>query len=238
MITLPLPVILIHGYRYDPKASNTDNPHTTLFKAWREELGGFSVTDHGWFSVPSTFPNLFRAWSKGHASKYEWAWKLAKDEADNLVDVINSIGQCNIIAHSLGTRVALQAIKKKANIKTAILLNGAEYSITARIIAGNSRVQFHNMFVHEDDVLTHGGKFAPAPALFKGYSFIGQAGLQIKLKNWTDYQLDSEKLQAWGRNKGYDLRGDNPDSIGDHRYSHTWLPNWKLYRDILSDPHT
>ena len=233
MVKLPLPIILIHGYRYTPTATNTDNPHTTLFKVWRKELGGFSVIDHGWFSVPSTLSNLFKAWSKGHSSRYEWAWKLAKDEADTLISVINDIGQCNIIAHSLGTRVALQAIKKKANIKTALFLNGAEYSSTARIIAGNSKVQFHNMFVHEDDVLSHFGRFAP-PAFLEGQSFIGQAGLQIKLNNWKDYQLDSKELQAWGKDNGYNLLGDNPDSIGDHRYSYTWLPNWELYRDILT----
>lgn len=235
MVALPLPVILIHGYSYDPSATNTNNPHTTLFKRWRKELGGYSVVDFGWFSVPSTISNLFKAWSKGHSSRYEWAWRLAKDESDNLINVINGIGQCNIIAHSLGTRVALQAIKKKANIKIALFLNGAEYSSTARIIAGNTHTQFHNMYVHEDDVLAHGGRFAPQP-LYKGHSFIGQRGLQIKLKNWKDYQLDSDYLRSWGIRNGYDLLGDNPDSIGDHQYSYTWLPNWKLYRNILAAP--
>lgn len=230
---MTLPIILIHGFSYDPKDTDTHNPHTTLFKMWREQLGGFSVTDYGWFSVPPTLSNLFKAWQNGYYNRYLWAWHLAKGESANLVNVINSIGQCNIIAHSLGTRVALQAIKNDANVKTALFLNGAEYSSTARNIAANrSSVQFHNMYVHEDDVLARAGRFAPP--LFKNDIFIGQTGLGIRLTNWTDYQLDGKERQAWGRRRGYDLRGDNPDSIGDHRYSHTWLPNWKLYRDILT----
>ncbi len=232
MIKLPLPIILIHGYRYDPAVTNTDNPHTTLFKVWREQLGGFSVVNYGWFSAPSTWSNLFKAWRKGYYNRYLWAWHLASKESANLVNVINGIGQCNIIAHSLGTRVALQAIKNGANVKTALLLNGAEYSSTARNIASNRpSVQFHNMYVHEDDLLARAGRFAPP--FFKDDIFIGQTGLGIRLNNWTDYQLDGEERQAWGKERGYDLRGDNPDSIKDHSYSHTWLPNWELYRDIL-----
>ena len=229
---MTLPIILIHGYMYDPYATNTHNPHATLYKAWREQLGGFHVINHGWFSVPPTMSNLFKAWSKGHYNRYRWAWHLAKDEVDNLVNAISDIGECNIIAHSLGTRVALQAIKKKANINTALFLNGAEYSSTARNIALRSSTQFHNMWVHEDDVLAKAGRFAPP--FFKDDKFIGQAGLQIKLNNWKDYQLDNKELQAWGKDNGYNLLGDNPNSIGDHRYSYTWLPNWELYRDILT----
>lgn len=229
---MTLPIILIHGYLYNPSATNKDNPHATLFKKWREQLEGFSVINYGWFSVPPTFNNLFKAWSKGYYTRYRWAWNLAKHEADSLIHTINNLGECNIIAHSLGTRVALQAIKKKANIRTAIFLSGAEYSSTASIIAENSSTQFHNMWTHEDDVLSKLGR--GAPPLFGDNKFIGQTGLGIKLDNWKDYQLDSEELHAWGRENGYDLRGDNPDSIGDHRYSHTWLPNWELYRDILT----
>jgi len=88
------------------------------------------------------------------------------------------------------------------------------------------------MYVHEDDVLSKLGGFAPP--FFKDDIFIGQAGLGITLPNWKDYQLDGKECQKWGKENGYNLRGDNPDSIGDHRYSHTWLPNWKLYRDILT----
>lgn len=227
-----LPVILIHGYLYDPKATNTDNPHTTLFKRWREQLKDFYVVDHGWFSAPSTFNNLFKAWEAGYYNRYRWAWHLAKLEADYLINVIEDIGECNIIAHSLGTRVALQAIRKKANVNTAIFLNGAEYSSTARNIAELSSTQFHNMYVHEDDVLSKAGRLAPP--FFKDDIFIGQTGLGVRLNNWKDYQLDSEQTQLWGKNRGYDLRGDNPNSIGDHWYSQTWLPNWELYRDILT----
>lgn len=227
------PIILVHGFLYDPSASNKNNPYDTLFKEWGEQLKGFHVVPYGWFSVPSGVVNLVRAWKHGHWNRYRWAWALAKKESDNLVKIINSIGPCNVIAHSLGTRVVLQAIKNKANIHTALFLNGAEYSGTAQIIAENApSVQFHNMYVHEDDVLRSMGRFAPP--IFKKNIFIGQAGLGVRLHNWKDYQLDSEKLHQWGDENGYDLRGDNPDSIGDHWYSHRWLPNWDLYRDILT----
>jgi len=80
-----LPIVLIHGYLYDPSATNKDNPHATLFKEWRKQLEGFPVIDYGWFSVPTKFNNLFKAWSKGYYSRYRWAWHLAKDEADRLI---------------------------------------------------------------------------------------------------------------------------------------------------------
>lgn len=226
-----IPIILIHGFLYDPTTTNKDNPHATLFREWRKQLEGFSVIDYSWFSVPATINNLFKAWSNGYPTRYRWAWGLAKDEANRLTNLISGLEECNIIAHSLGTRVALQAIKKKANIHTAIFLSGAEYSSTASIIAENSKTQFHNMWIREDDVLAKLGRFAPP--FFGNDIFIGQAGLGIKLDNWKDYQLDGKECQEWGEENGYDLRGDNPNSIGDHRYSHTWLPNWELYRDIL-----
>jgi pimeloyl-ACP methyl ester carboxylesterase len=228
-----LPVVLVHGYKYDPTATNENNPHATIFKKWRKQLKGYSVIDYGWFSVPLTVCNIFKSWSNGCYNTYRWAWRLAKEESNKLEDVINDIGECNIIAHSLGTRVALQAIKNKANVHTAIFLNGAEYSNTAANIAELSQTNFHNMYVKTDDVLRKVGRFAPP--FFGDDIFIGQAGLQVRLDNWKDYQLDSKKTQLWGKNKGYDLRGDNPDSIGDHGYSHTWLPNWELYRDILTE---
>ncbi len=228
-----LPVVLIHGYKYDPTASNEHNPHTTIFRDWRKQLKDFHVVDYGWFSVPFSLRNLLNAWSNGHYNTYRWAWELAKKESDNLVNVIKNVGECNLIAHSLGTRVALQAIKKGANVHTALFFNGAEYSNTAANIAELSQTKFHNMYVHEDDVLKKVGRFAPP--FFGDDIFIGQAGLKIHLNNWRDYHLDSKQTQLWGKERGYDLRGDNPDSIGDHWYSHTWLPNWELYRDILTE---
>jgi len=227
-----LPVILVHGYKYDPAAINDNNPHTTLFKEWRKQLGDFSVIDHGWFSVPMGLPNLFKAWSNGYVTRYRWAWNLAKNEADNLVKIIDRVGPCNMIAHSLGTRVALQTIKKRADIRTAILLNGAEYSSTAANIAEHSTTDIHNMYVHEDDVLLNFGRLAPP--LFGEDIFIGQAGLGMKVNNWKDYQLDSKEIREWGKQYGYDLAGDNPKKLSDHKYSYTWLPNWDLYRDILT----
>jgi len=227
-----LPVILINGYKYDPIATNKNNPYTTLFKEWRKQLKEFHVIDYGWFSVPLSLTNVLKAWSNGHYNTYRWAWHLAKKESNSLFSVIEDIGECNLIAHSLGTRVALQAIKNKANVHTAIFLNGAEYSDTAANIAELSQTNFHNMYVKTDDVLKRLGKFAPP--FFGNDIFIGQAGLKIKLNNWKDYQLDSEKTRLWGKQKGYDLRGDNPNSIGDHHYSYTWTPNWELYRDILA----
>ncbi len=229
-----LPIILIHGYKYDPTAANEHNPYTTIFKDWRKQLKDFHVIDYGWFSVPFSLRNLLSAWSNGHYNTYRWAWDLARKEADYLINVIEDVGECNIIAHSLGTRVALQATKKKANVNTAIFLNGAEYSKTAANIAELSATKFHNMYVHEDDVLATAGRFAP-PFFNKDDSFIGQTGIGVRLDGWKDYQLDSKQVQLWGKNRGYDLKGDNPDSIGDHGYSHTWLPNWDLYRDILTE---
>ena len=251
-----IPVIIIHGYRYDPRARSTDNPHylcqsslgkISTFGLWRRDLiPDRSSLGFGWYSVPAGFRAILQAWSHGRYNTYRWAYDLADDAGQALARVILAVGgPCDLLCHSLGSRVVIKALQTESSlpVRNVLFMNGAELSSVAYpTILANPHVRFVNLVVSEDDVLSKlGSVFAPKGGLYT--PVIGRAGLDGKiLGNWIDVVLDDPEVQIWGARNGWALRGDNPDSIGDHWFTYKHKGNRGLIRaaldgEILNPPH-
>ena len=241
------PVIMVHGFRYDPRASSVDNPHwrgeTALgeagsFVRWRRDLiPNRPGLGFGWYSVPAGFGAVLRAWSHGRYNTYRWAYDLADDAGKALARVILAAdGPCDLLCHSLGSRVVIKALQTESAlpVRNVLFMNGAELSSVAYpTVLANPNVRFVNLVVDEDDVLSKlGSVFAPKGGLYA--SVIGRAGLDGKiLGNWIDVVLDDPNVQIWGAKHGWALRGDNPNSIGDHWFTYKHKGNHGLIRAAL-----
>ena len=230
--------VMVHGFQYDPAARSEDNPHLSTFDHWRADLLPGDGFGFGWYSVPFGPLSLMRAWLHGRYNRYRYAWDLATVAGGVLRKVVATAENATIICHSLGSHVTLTALSDskagKLPVSRVVILNGAAHRHEGIAAAARQRhVTFYNFVVAEDDVLkTFGGIGSPG----RLYSpCIGQAGIgTFKPDNWHDIRLDDPTVQKWGKQRGWDLRGDNPDGYWDHWYSHKHPGNWGLIRSLLA----
>ncbi len=234
------PVIMVHGFRYDPKSSGENNPHNSTFKHWRKNVvGDDSAYGFGWWSCPGgrMLPSsLLKSILDGRWNTYRHAWDLAAVAGRELGKIIaQSSGPVTLLCHSLGSRVVLSAIDSDATlpISRVVLMNGAELRKTAVVIAKKRpQIRFFNLVVPEDDVLKKFGEgFAPEVGVC-----IGRVGLGIEAsQNWSDVYLDSPVLKVWAKSLGWpDVQGDNPNGYFDHWWTHKHEGNWGLLRALLA----
>jgi hypothetical protein len=250
-------VILINGFNFNPSLDNDDNPHRGLFtKRWLPHLmhlphiarGNADLLGFGWFSAELKISSWVRAWLNGRYNPYRWGWDLAKKAAGVLSLVIGwdpglddprhlqpQLPPVDIIAHSLGVRVALAALRQVQphRIRRVLLLNGAEYSQTARVVAAYSQAEVLNVVVQDDDVLALLGRaFAPEHFIAK---VVGRDGIIGPPRHWADVTLDDPQVQARAASAGWpDLEGNCPNQRSDHWYSYEHAPNWALFKSFLS----
>ena len=194
----------------------------------------------GWYSAELELSSTVGGLIRGHWNPYRWSWELAGKAGGILANIVDrhtrgaKDREVYFVAHSMGVRVALSALHQlcKSQVKRSLLLNGSEYSQTAKVIAYHTRCKVLNVIVEEDDILSKlGSVFAPE-AFIK--DVVGQSGLIGPPKNWLDFRLDDKCVQEKARGCGYAcLRGDNPDSWADHWYSYKHEPNWRLFRHFL-----
>jgi len=148
--------------------------------------------------------------------------------------VLCRLGPCDVLCHSLGSRVVNQALKWPATqVERVIYLNGADYAKNAREAAiKNPQVEFHNFTSRSDDVLSKLGRWAaPGPS----QDLVGNPGLTLpRPDNVTEYDLDDPRAKVWAMSKGWEgVAADNPDGYGDHWYTFENRKNWPVFRDIL-----
>ena len=232
--------ISIHGYQYDPASKGKNSPnnfHRDIGKFTGSLIDGFS-----WYSYPLTFKAFLKAYGKGYflrplSATYRAAFDDAKDEAVNLAAKVNAkANPVNLVAHSLGTRVLLQALPyiKQSQINRIVLINGAEKSRNAESLMHSFKWPILNLAVTTDDVLNGLGSWAD-PGM-PGHC-IGTHGLHgASHEKWLNVTLDSERTQKIaGLNYGWSLAGDNPKSVADHWYSYkSDSDNYKLVRSFLN----
>lgn len=218
------PVVLVHGYQFDPETG--DNPHVMLYPRWRERLER-PVLGFGWYSVPMGWQNYLRAVSRGHYNTYRYASKLADRAARHLARVLDALpGESDILCHSLGSRVALQALPLTHKVRRVVIANGAAPRRIAREVAPETAAQVFNLMVPSDDVLGWAARiFTPGEPLHKVVGIDGYGS--DAPENWTD--IDRE----WASDHGYDFRGDNPNRILDHWYTLKRGDNWRMINGLL-----
>lgn len=237
------PVIMVHGFRYDPKSKGKNNPHLSTFKHWRKDIvKDNSAYGFGWWSCPGGWmlpSSIWKSILAGRWNTYRHAWDLAEEAGRELAKIIaQSSGPVTLLCHSLGSRVVLGAVNSDLAlpISRVVLMNGAELRKTAKVIAEKRpHIRFFNLVVEEDDVLKKfGALFAPGDF----YSpCIGQTGLGTEApKNWTDVNLDSLVLKTWAKSRGWpDVEGDNPNGYFDHWWTHKHEGNWGLIHALLME---
>lgn len=240
------PVVLVHGFNYDPWQDNSDNnPHfmgpmgeMSTFGLWRRDLMGDRPSiGLGWYSVPMGWRGLLGAIWHSRWNRYRWAFDLAWEAGGVLGVLLRRLdGPVDVLCHSLGSRVVFAALAQETAlpVRNLLVMNGAELAVDAeRIARGNPHVRITNLVVRSDRILKNfGAVFAPKGGLYE-YT-LGQRPLIDAPPNWHDIDLDHPPTQSWGRRCGWDLQGDNPDSRGDHWFTYKHPGNQGMIRAALA----
>lgn len=228
-------IIMIHGYRFHPWLSR-HNPHRKLFPHWREWLGdgafGFGWDSGGGCLAPA------RAWFSGRWNSYRYAWDMAERAGGVLAKIIGTSGPCvKIVAHSLGTRVALKALRDlpEGRVSRVLLIAGAERSQRALAVSMYAKTKTLNVACREDGVLHHLGRLMEPEAFIS--DIIGYHGLRKDSRPewWTDIWLDDKELQRRMQKEHHlDIKCDDPLRVGDH-WHYNNPDNRKLFARWIMD---
>ncbi len=233
------PLLMIHGYNHRPghpkhgpfrPSGNFDiwprifTDHEPLFLEWDSALQG---------------RDMWRAMRHGCWNTYQFAYsRLAPAAVKQANDMLSAIdGPIDIVAHSLGTRVALLLLTWRPHaFGRVLLMNGAEtISVADSIVRQYPRIKFKNVAVRTDDVVAGlGAWFEPRigrhPCIGNGMT------TRLPVENLKEVILDDPvQKDYYHRNHGWRINGDNPDSRGDHSYSFLNENNWPLLRALMAD---
>lgn len=227
-------LLMIHGYNHDPDDPEHDPGRPGgNFPTWEGIFTESECIRVPWYSAIQ-FRDTFRALSNGHSTTYRYAYlDLVPKAVQSVLAIVDGLDEpADIVAHSLGTRVALQAVlARPVKFRRVLMLNGAEIERVAKpIIKANTGVQFLNIAVYEDDVLNYmGDRFAPGEGKKRCIGNGMPAGVR-RLSNFDEIVLDDEDDYEFFLDRyGWNLAGDGP-SAGDHSYSFLHDGNYELFR--------
>lgn len=230
-------IIGVHGFNFDP-SSETNDPWK-LYHDWSDMLQQ-PVDGFAWYSSVPTIGGILRTIANGYLDRYRYAYMmLAPRAAHDLADKIaGTKGQLSIVCHSLGSRVALDAIGmvEPGKVERILILDGAELQSAAMQALAAANVaeappEILNICVKHDRVLRDLGSWA---ALQIG-SCIGYAGIGPKTpRRWHDLFLDDDATRRRALDAyewGFDAV-DPRDVLG-HWESYRIIGNWPLYRHFM-----
>lgn len=219
--------IMVHGYRFHPGRRRYD-AEESLFapvprgEGWRvrswpaglgfaEDQGETGVAiGFGWPATAPLLGSFLTTGRNGFARVYD----AAADYGEQLAELIKRVQAVapgrpvDILAHSLGARVALAALPHLPQAPgRMILLGAAEYEAEARArleaVRGPRLPQVYNVTTRANDVYDLAFEcLAPRP------SWAGRAlgsGLRDAPANWLDLQLDHPAVTAWINGQGIAL---------------------------------
>lgn len=250
-----VPVIAVHGFMYDPADKGGANDPAGFFQEM-SGIVGQPVIPFAWYSAPfglrlgrpfrsawQTARAWLGSWTKGFLDPYKYAWTHALAEGERLRQVIRlHDGPVDIVAHSLGVRVALDAIwgLPAGKVRRVVFFNGAELAENADQLAPllPRDVEVLNFAISTDRVLEWLG------AIFNGQDIapcIGRVGLPHPQPNWHDLFLDRPEVAVVAMAKRrWTIRAYNPADLLGHGESYHFAGNTDLVRawlagDMLSD---
>lgn len=207
----PLPagapvVVMIHGFNFSPDhpiASPFDhilsfNPERDSWKArsWPRMLGIYGDGAHpglsialGWKARGSIWQAYRRAGEAG----------LALAELVRLLRRLRPGLQVDVVAHSLGARVALSALPylPENGLRRAVLMSAAEFSPTADLLMASpaaATAEFLNVTSRENDLYDWLLERIVAPTQPSARAL--STGLQEERENWCDLQIDQQASLA------------------------------------------
>ena len=234
-------LIMIHGYNHNPDVPehSASRPGGT-YDYWNNMLPNVDKEELHWYSGRQGLAGRWHAIRNGYLrNTYAYAYsKLCLPVAERLVMNLDARKKHDIIAHSLGARVALLAINMAPLLfRRVLILNGAETAEEALpIIEQNPHIEFLNICVSTDDVLRiMGGIFEPK----LGYhGCMGRDGIDPNelpsLAKQIFIDLPYHK-DFYRELHGWNLEGNNPNTLGDHLYSYKNQNNWPLYQEFLKN---
>ena len=235
---------MINGLGFDPTARVRINPHRVLFPDWREKISTYTNKEwegfgFGWCSGSMIDPKTWaRSFGSGYWNPSHMSWSLASEAAVVLAMNIEVAIERNkdvcLLAHSLGTRVALLSLAQlpESSVKRAVLLNGSEFGEIADAIASSTNTSVLNVAIKSDLALRIFDKVA-GPTKFFG-STVGRVGIVEERANWVDIFLDDPAVQFRAQSFGYDYCfGGKTDKITAHSHSFKHPMFWALYGDFI-----
>lgn len=234
-------VVMVHGYRYSPSEPAHD-PHRHILSlhpdrrcrrstSWPRALGFGAEGDHS-----------------GLALAYGWeargslggAYRRAGAAGKTLAGIVSRLAdqtgrEVAIIGHSLGARVALQALSsaRAGSVGRVILLTGAEFrdnAAEAISAPAGQHAEIINITSRENDLFD----FALEQWLARGKRQALGFGLEQPSRNWLDVQIDHGETLAALDDLGF------PTERRPLRLSH-WTPYlrrglFNFYRTALCQP--
>jgi Alpha/beta hydrolase of unknown function (DUF900) len=220
-------VIMVHGYKFNPGLPATD-PHRSLFafrpaaehwkiRSWPVGLG--LADDRGetglgiGFAWPASAPHLATLLANGRTGFAE-VYDRAGAYGLRLAELIRTVQRLapgrpiDILAHSLGARVALAALPFLDRAPgRMILLGAAEFDARVHECLAALRApkppQVYNVTARANDIFDAVFE-AFAPRRGWGERAIG-VGLGAQLPHWLDLQLDRTEVTAWVNAQGIPL---------------------------------
>jgi hypothetical protein len=220
-------VVMVHGYRFSPETPETD-PHRSLFafrpartcrkvRSWPEGLG-FADDDgatglaigFGWLASEPHLPSLLATGRTGFARVYDRAGRLGARLAE-LVALLQRLAPgrpVDLLAHSLGARVALAALPHLTRAPgRVVLLGAAEFDARAReslaACPAPCPPQVYNVTARANDLYDIAFEsFAPRRGW--GERAVG-FGLGAPSECWLDLQLDRAEATAFINARGIAL---------------------------------
>jgi hypothetical protein len=220
-------VVLIHGYKFHPGLPDCD-PHRSLYafrpeaaswkiRSWPEGLGfaadrgetGLCV-GFGWPAAAAHLPSLVRTGRNGFARVYDRAAGYGAHLAEllRLLQRLAPGRPIDLMAHSLGARVALAALPELDEAPDrVILLGAAEFGARALEFLAAApaprRPSIYNVTTRANDLYDLAfERFAPRRR--RSDRALG-IGLGARLSYWLDLQLDRPDVAAWANQNGVPL---------------------------------
>jgi hypothetical protein len=220
-------VVLVHGYKFDPRQARAD-PHRSLFafhpsdSDWRVRSwpGGLGIEDDagasglaigfGWPATARHVAALRRHGRTGFAVAYDRAAAVGCQLAAliALVGRLAPEAPVDLLAHSLGARVALAALPHLERTPGRMILLGAA-ELDARVhealaaMLAPAPPEIYNVTARANDLYDLALEcFAPRRSW--GERAIG-AGLRDPAPYWLDLQLDRPDVTEWVNAQGIAL---------------------------------
>ncbi|MCP3969559.1 MAG: alpha/beta fold hydrolase [Rhodobacteraceae bacterium] len=231
-------LVMIHGFRFSPAAPGTDpHSHILALSPRTDDRRAVSWPRHMGFGRGVAAEGLCIGFGWEARGTIWQAWREAARAADLLASLVTRLraqhpGPVDILAHSLGARVALRAMARLSGgaIGRVILMAAAEYR-SAAADAQRGGAEVINVTSRENDLFDGLVEWLiRKPA--RGDRTLGR-GLQGHAPNWLDVQVDC--VQARVALAGFGYRIPPPVRRICHWSAYLRPGLFGFYRDLIRD---
>ncbi|WBU53697.1 DUF726 domain-containing protein [Paracoccus sp. SCSIO 75233] len=234
-------IVMIHGYRYCPSKDSHD-PHRHILslnprldgsrrlRSWPSELG---ISASGAEALGIAF-----GWSaRGNLpAVYRRAAEVGQELAEVAAVLSEAAGRpVHMVGHSLGARVALQAMQaaQPGSIGRLILMAAAELRPQAEAAISSPagrQAEVFNITSRENDIFDFFLELAVSGGRQRALGF----GLPEPARNWLDLQIDAPEVRSALGSLGFPIAADTSRACHWSPYLREGM--FDFYRVALSQP--